>query len=47
MELRDNFSAYDATYVAPAELLGGDLLTGDGHLAGSVRAHTGIPLVTE
>lgn len=47
LELRDNFSAYDATYVALAELLGGDLLTGDGPLARSVRTHAGIPLVTE
>jgi predicted nucleic acid-binding protein len=29
LELRNNFSAYDATYVALTELLGGDLLTGD------------------
>jgi len=47
LELRDNFSAYDATYVALAELLGGDFLTGDGPLAGSVRTHADIPLVTE
>ena len=47
LELRNNFSAYDATYVALAELLGGGLLTGDGPLAGSVRTHVRITLVTE
>ena len=47
LELRDNFSADDATYVALAELLGGDLLTGDGPLAISVRTHAEIPLVTD
>ena len=47
LELRDNFSAYDATYLALADLLGGDLLTGDGPLASSVRTHADIPLVTE
>lgn len=47
LDLRDNFSAYDATYVALAELLGGDLLTGDVHLARAVRTHAGITVVTE
>lgn len=32
-ELRDNLSAYDAAYVALAELLGATLLTADGRLA--------------
>jgi predicted nucleic acid-binding protein len=32
-ELRDNLSAYDATYVALAELLDCSLLTADGRLA--------------
>lgn len=32
-ELRDNLSAYDATYVALAEALGCPLLTGDARLA--------------
>ncbi len=31
-ELRDNLSAYDASYVALAELLGCNLLTADGRL---------------
>lgn len=34
-ELRANVTAYDASYVALAELLGCDLLTGDGRLAGA------------
>lgn len=46
LELRDNFSAYDATYVALAELLRGHFLTADGPLARSVNAHLGIPLLT-
>jgi predicted nucleic acid-binding protein len=32
-ELRDNISAYDASYIALAELLGCDLLTADARLA--------------
>lgn len=32
-ELRSNLTAYDASYVALAELLGCELLTGDGRLA--------------
>jgi predicted nucleic acid-binding protein len=32
-ELRDNLTIYDAAYVALAELLHADLLTGDGRLA--------------
>lgn len=38
LELRDNFSAYDATYVALAERLGARLLTTDVRLARAVRA---------
>jgi predicted nucleic acid-binding protein len=34
-ELRANLTAYDATYVALAETLGCELLTGDGRLAGA------------
>jgi predicted nucleic acid-binding protein len=32
-ELRHNLTAYDASYIALAELLGSELLTGDRHLA--------------
>lgn len=38
-ELRDNFSAYDAVYVALAEGLGARLATTDAKLAEAVRAH--------
>lgn len=37
LELRDNLGAYDATYVALAEHLGGELLTSDGRLARALR----------
>jgi predicted nucleic acid-binding protein len=36
-ELRDNFTAYDATYVALAEALEGTLLTHDRRLAAAAR----------
>jgi predicted nucleic acid-binding protein len=39
LELRDNFTAYDASYVALAEQLDTPLLTGDGRLARAVRRH--------
>ena len=42
LELRDNFSAYDASYVALAEALGVSLLTADLRLAAATRAHTGV-----
>jgi predicted nucleic acid-binding protein len=42
LELRRNFSAYDATYVALAERLAAPLLTADEHLARAVRDHTEI-----
>jgi len=40
--LRSNFSAYDACYVALAELLGADLLTADDRLSRAVRTHTAL-----
>lgn len=43
-ELRANFSAYDATYVALAETLKAELLTGDRPLRRAVEAHTRIQL---
>jgi predicted nucleic acid-binding protein len=42
LELRSNFSAYDACYVALAELLGAELLTADEPLARAVRTHTSL-----
>jgi predicted nucleic acid-binding protein len=47
-ELRENFTAYDATYVALAEALsdeGVPLLTTDDRLASAVRAHTAIEVL--
>src|SRR5439155_14340804 len=41
-QLRDNFSAYDAAYVALAERLAAELLTSDERLTRAVRTHTGI-----
>lgn len=45
LELRDNFSAYDATYVALAERLSGDLLTSDRRLARGVRTFTQLSVI--
>ena len=45
--LRENFSAYDATYVALAEVITGDgapLLTADARLARAADAHTSLPV---
>jgi predicted nucleic acid-binding protein len=44
LDLRDNFSAYDATYAALAEGLGALLLTADAHLARAVRARLRVTL---
>ena len=40
--LRSNFTAYDAMYVALAELLEGTLLTADRSLARAAAAHTSL-----
>ena len=45
LQLNENFTVYDATYVALAEVLGVSLLTADGGLARAVRAHTSVPLI--
>jgi predicted nucleic acid-binding protein len=44
-ELRANVTAYDASYVALAELLGCELLTGDGRLAGASGPRCAIRLL--
>jgi len=44
-ELRDNVSAYDATYVALAELLGCALVTADGRLAGAPNLRCSVTVV--
>lgn len=45
LELRENFSAYDATYVALAERLGADLLTADAAFARAVASRSRPRLV--
>ncbi len=47
-ELRENFSAYDASYVALAEAVADDpvsLLTADERLGRAIAAHTEVPLL--
>jgi predicted nucleic acid-binding protein len=44
LQLRANFSAYDATYVALAEALNAPLLTADDALARAVRSHTSLTI---
>lgn len=45
LSLRDNFTAYDATYVALAEAAGAALHTADRRLARAVREHTAVEVV--
>lgn len=45
LELRENFSAYDAVYVALAEGLGAELLTADRALARAARRHTEVAVL--
>lgn len=45
LTLRANFTAYDATYVALAELLGAALLTTDDRLARAARRHTALEVL--
>jgi predicted nucleic acid-binding protein len=44
LQLRSNFSAYDAAYVALAEQLKGELLTADDALAKAVRSQLALRL---
>lgn len=44
-QLRTNLSAYDASYVALAELIDAPLITRDGRLAGSSGHHATIELI--
>jgi len=44
-ELRDNVTAYDATYIALAEILGCELLTADRRLASAPRTRCAIRLL--
>jgi predicted nucleic acid-binding protein len=45
LDLRDNFSAYDATYVALAEVLGVTLVTADSRLADSIEDHLALEVL--
>lgn len=45
LELRANFSAYDATYVSLAEHMNAGLVTADERLARAVDAHTAITVL--
>lgn len=45
LQLRENFTAYDACYVALAEVLGAGLLTADDRLAAGVRGQTELELI--
>jgi predicted nucleic acid-binding protein len=45
LELRPNFSAYDATYVALAEWLHADLLTADAGLKRATGTHTDVAVL--
>ena len=44
LQLRQNFSASDATYVSLAEQLKGELFTADAALARAVRTHLDLPV---
>jgi predicted nucleic acid-binding protein len=46
-EHRDNFSAYDATYLALAEALphAAPILTADGRFARAAETHAGVPVI--
>jgi predicted nucleic acid-binding protein len=45
LELRRNFTTYDATYIALAERLEAELLTGDEPLARTTRSHTDLTVL--
>jgi len=45
LDLRNNFTAYDAAYVALAEALGAGFVTSDRRLARAVRAHTELEVI--
>jgi predicted nucleic acid-binding protein len=46
LELRDNFSVYDACYVALAERMDAALVTADQRLAAAVRAHLPLAVIS-
>jgi len=46
LDLYENFTTYDAAYVALAEALGIPLLTNDARLATATRTHTDVEVLT-
>jgi len=44
--LRHNFSAYDARYVALAELLDAEIVTADAPLAQAIRTHSKLRVLS-
>ena len=46
LSLRHNFSAYDASYVALAELLDAEMVTGDAPLAQTIRTHSKLRVLS-
>ncbi|MGH7587476.1 MAG: hypothetical protein ACRELU_02680 [Gemmatimonadota bacterium] len=46
LALRENFTAYDAMYVALAELLGAELLSSNAGLVRAARRHTDLEVVS-
>ncbi len=46
LDLYENFTSYDAAYVALAEALGVPLLTSDARLAAATRTHTDVEVLT-
>ena len=46
LDLYENFTTYDAAYVALAEALGVPLLTSDAKLAAATRTHTNVEVLT-
>lgn len=46
LDLYENFTTYDAAYVALAEALGVPLLTSDAKLAAATRIHTDVEVLT-
>ena len=46
LDLYENFTSYDAAYVALAEALGIPLLTNDARLAAATRTHTDVEVLT-
>jgi len=46
LSLRHNFSAYDASYVALAELLDAEIVTADAALARAIRTHSRLRVLS-